>query len=160
MKHYYEEINLFVDCELEEEKAAEIFKHIGECQECRKLLSDLILLKEKSRTFCAENLREINKPKPENKFYKVAFYASSAAAVLLLFFLSTSKPKETYFTQNIVRVDTVYIPKEIPAGTIQNAVSFSPAKQIIKTGKIKSPYLAFIRNLKTENVTSADIVSN
>lgn len=153
MKHFNEEINLFVDGELGHEKQSEMFAHVAECSECRKLFSDLIILKEKSRIFCAENLDEIkNKPKAQTvgKFYRAAFYASSAAAILLLFLLATAKPKEVLVTKNEVRVDTVFVEKEV-------SVQKKPKRHItIVATKRKDnsqiKYLDYINSLKTEKV--------
>lgn len=163
MKHFSEEINLFVDGELHREKQSEMFAHTAECGECRKLFSDLITLKEKSRIFCAENLEEIkNKPKVQTigKFYRAAFYASSAAAILLLFLLATAKPKEVLVTKNEVRVDTIFVEKSIVQNQPTVANISNAAKKVNKSKPQKSPYLAYLLSIKTEQVTFADIVSS
>lgn len=163
MKHYEYEINLFVDGEPAENVKTEMFSHLSDCTECRSLLSDLITLKEKSRVYCSENLSQIkNKPKPASRFYKIAFYASTAAAILLLFLLVTAKPTETFVTKNEVRVDTVFVQKEIPIAQNQltKNSSSTPGKKGKKSNAQKSSYLAYIISLKTEQVTFADIVSS
>ncbi|MFA7419814.1 MAG: zf-HC2 domain-containing protein [Melioribacteraceae bacterium] len=153
MKHFNEEINLFVDGELESEKQSEMFAHTAECTECRKLFSDLIILKEKSRIFCAENLDEIkNKPKAQTigKFYRAAFYTSSAAAILLLFLLATAKPKEVLVTKNEVRVDTVFVEKEVSVQKTPKRHITIVATKRKDNSQIK--YLDYINSLKTEKV--------
>ncbi len=160
MKHFNEEINLFVDGELDREKQSEMFAHTAECGECRKLFSDLITLKEKSRIFCAENLDEIkNKPKVQTvgKFYKAAFYASSAAAILLLFLLATAKPKEVLVTKNEVRVDTLFVEKE---KTILNEVN---KKLFVTTKPMRKRSNEFalvneMKKMKTTKITFSDLI--
>lgn len=165
MKHFNEEINLFVDGELESEKQSEMFAHVAECSECRKLFSDLIVLKEKSRIFCGENLEEIkNKPKAQTigKFYRAAFYASSAAAILLLFLLATAKPKEVFVTKNEVRVDTVFVEKEKAVNTNQNIAvdTKTPGKKVVTAkNKKREAYLEFLFSLRSEKLSEADLVT-
>src|ERR1035437_2790820 len=106
MKHFDFEINLFVDGELGEKDKKEMFIHLSECEDCRNMLSDLLLLKEKSRIHITKNINEIrNLPKKNNLFYKIGFYTSTAAAIVLLFLFATSKPKGTFVTKNEVRID-------------------------------------------------------
>lgn len=159
MKHYEYEINLFVDGELEKEKQSELFEHLAACKDCQTLFTDTLTLKEKTRLFCVENLNQIkNKPKPASKFYKIAFYTSSAAAVLLLFLLITAKPKETFITKNEIIVDTVFVEKEIPIA--QNQLSKSSSLPPGKLEQLISQqmYLRYVQNLHTEKITDADLI--
>ncbi len=88
MKHYDYQINLFVDGELEENEREEMFTHLAGCKQCQALLSDMMILKEKSKVFCNEHLSEIkNKPMKVGKLYRIGFYASTAAAIILIFIL-------------------------------------------------------------------------
>ncbi len=159
MRHFNEEINLFVDGELDREKQSEMFAHVAECGECRKLFSDLITLKEKARIICAENLDEIkNKPKAQNvgKFYRAAFYASSAAAILLLFLLATAKPKEVLVTKNEVRVDTVFVGKEKAIAIVKKNSFSPPGKEELFNSQEK--YLQYVNSLRTIKFTDAAII--
>lgn len=150
MKHYEYEINLFVDGELEKEKQSELFEHLADCQDCQSLFADTLTLKDKTRLFCVENLNQLkNKPKPVNKFYKIAFYASSAAAVLLLFLLITEKPKETLNTKNEVRVDTVFVQKEIPILETKYIPSNPNNETKMVFNSSDKSYIAYIMDLPT-----------
>ena len=157
MKHYEYEINLFVDGELEKEKQSELFEHLAACNECQSLFTDTFTLKEKTRLFCIENLNQIkNKPKPVSKFYKIAFYVSSAAAVLLLFLLITAKPKETFITKNEVRVDTVFVEKERTIALANNKSFSTPGKE--KLFNSQERYLQYVNSLRTIKFTDAAII--
>ena len=161
MRHYNDEINLFVDCELEMEKRDELFSHLSECKECQNLLVDLLALKEKSRIFCSDNISDLkNKPKTINKFYRLGFYTTSAAAIILLFLFITSKPKETYITKNEVSVDTVFVQKEVPAAqlTNSNSNSFNPGKKGIGEKSSQQYYVDYVMSLRTVKITEADVV--
>lgn len=158
MKHYEYEINLFVDGELEKEKDSELFEHLANCEDCQSLFTDTLILKEKTRLFCVENLNQIkNKPKPVSKFYKIAFYASSAAAVLLLFLLITAKPKETFITKNEVRVDTVFVEKEKPLLNEGNKKLFANTKQKSKSSN-EVAFVNEIKKMKTTKITLSDLI--
>jgi hypothetical protein len=161
MKHYDYEINLFADCELEEEKREELFSHLVGCKECQNLLADLLLMKEKSRTYCADNITKLQSaPKRTSKFYKIGFYSSAAAAVILLFLLTTAKPKETYITKNEVRIDTVFVQKEIPIAQLQkaNSNSFTPGKKELKVESSQKSYLLYVNSLHSIKITDADVI--
>ncbi|KAF0139594.1 MAG: hypothetical protein FD122_3144 [Stygiobacter sp.] len=158
MKHYEYEINLFVDGELEKEQQSELFEHLANCEDCQSLFTDTLLLKEKSRVYCAENLYQIkSKPKPVSKFYKIAFYTSSAAAVLLLFLLITAKPKETFVTKNEVRVDTVFVEKEKPLLNEGNKKLFANIKQKSKSSN-EVAFVNEIKKMKTTKITLSDLI--
>lgn len=162
MKHYEMEINQYVDGELTPEETKEMFRHIGECDACREMLSDFISLKEKSRVFCAENIKEISSApaSKKNGFYKYAFYISSAAALILLFLLSTFKQENKTEIVNVSRVDTVYVQKEIRIPEAKPVQQTNLASHGGKNSINKSPYLAFIMSLKTESVTPADKITS
>ncbi|MBI3123364.1 MAG: zf-HC2 domain-containing protein [Ignavibacteriales bacterium] len=158
MKHYEYEINLFVDGELEKEQQSELFEHLAACEDCQSLFTDTLILKEKTRSFCVENLNQIkNKPKPVSKFYKIAFYTSSAAAVLLLFLLITAKPKETFITKNEVRVDTVFVEKEKPLLNEGNKNLFANTKQKSKSSN-EVAFVNEIKKMKTTKITLSDLI--
>ena len=158
MKHYEYEINLFVDGELEKEKHSGLFEHLANCNDCQSLFTDTLILKEKTRLFCVENLNQIkNKPKPVNKFYKIAFYASSAAAVLLLFLLVTAKPKETFITKNEVRVDTVFVEKEKPILNEGKKELFANTKQKSKSSN-EVAFVNEMKKMKTTKITLSDLI--
>ncbi len=158
MKHYEYEINLFVDGELEKEKQSELFEHLSDCNDCQTLFTDTLTLKEKTRLFCVENLNQIkNKPKPASKFYKIAFYASSAAAVLLLFLLITAKPKETYITKNEVRVDTVFVEKEKAILNEGNKKLFTNTKHKSQSSN-EVAFVNEMKKMKTTKITLSDLI--
>lgn len=158
MKHYDYEINLFIDGELDEENREELFLHLAECNECRNTFADLLLLKEKSKAHCSESINQLKqKPSVAKSFYKFGFYAASAAAVFLLFFLVSQKPKETFTTKNEVRIDTVFVQKEIPVtqNQLTNTNSLTPGKkELIQSSQ--QEYLRYVMNLRTEKFTEAD----
>jgi len=161
MKHYEYEINLFADGELPAQEQKELFVHLSECGECRKNLSDYYQLKERSRDFCAQNISQLkNARSKSNIFYKTGFYISAAAAVILLFLLFTDKPAPTYITKNEVRVDTVFVQKEVPTNQIQTVRnnSLTPGKKGLNPKTKRQPYLEYLLTLRTENVTEADLV--
>ncbi|OGU64220.1 MAG: hypothetical protein A2499_02105 [Stygiobacter sp. RIFOXYC12_FULL_38_8] len=156
MKHYEYEINLFVDGELEKEKQSELFEHLANCNDCQSLFTDTLILKEKTRLFCVENLNQIkNKPKPVNKFYKIAFYASSAAAVLLLFLLITAKPKETFITKNEVRVDTVFVEKAVN-NEIKNVSTLGKKLKTINSNQFS--LVNEMKEMKSAKITFSDLI--
>jgi len=161
MKHFDYEINLFVDGELGEIDKKEMFIHLSECEECRNTLSDFLLLKEKSRMHIAENIKEIkNTPKKNNLFYKIGFYTSTAAAIVLLFFLTSSKPIKPFTTKNEVRIDTIFVKKEIPI--VQNktapAHSITPGKSKMPIESSQKEYLRYVMSLPSEKITNADLI--
>lgn len=155
MKHYEYEINLFADGELPRQDHKELFLHLPECDECRKTLSDYYLLKEKSRDFCSQNISYIkNKPSKQSIFYKAAFYTSAAAAVILLFILFTNKPAPTYITKNEVRVDTVFVQKEVSYTQnqmVKNSSLTPGKKELIQTSQ--QEYLRYVMSLRTVTFT-------
>ena len=161
MKHYDFEISLFIDGELENEKHNELFSHLAGCADCQKLLADSLVLKEKARVFCTENINEIkNKPKAVNKFYKYGFYASAAAAVLLIFLLASTKPKEVLVTKNEVRVDTVFVEKAINTNQIVAVNTITPGKKVVTAkNKKREAYLDYLFSLRSEKLTETDLVS-
>ncbi|TSA28927.1 MAG: hypothetical protein D4R68_03190 [Ignavibacteriales bacterium] len=158
MKHYDYELNLFIDGELEEGNGEELFLHLAECNECRNTLADLLLLKEKSKMYCSENINQLKqKPSSSKSFYKFGFYAASVAAVFLLFFLFSRNPKDTFTTQKQVRVDTVFVQKGIPVtqNQLTNTNSLTPGKkELIQSSQ--QEYLRYVMNLRTEKFTEAD----
>lgn len=157
MKHFDFEINLFVDGELGEADKKEMFTHLSECEECRNTLSDFLLLKEKSRMHITENIKEIqNSPKKNKLFYKIGFYTSAAAAIVLLFLFATSKPKETFVTKNEVRIDTIFVKKEIPIAQnkIAPAHSITPGKRRMPEESSQKEYLRYVMSLPTLTFTS------
>lgn len=159
MRHYEFEINLFVDGELAGESRKELFEHLSECSECQNTFSQFLQIKEKSRTFCSDNLNQIkNKPKQSTKLYKIGFYTSAATAVFLLFFLVSQKPKETLITKNQVRVDTVFVQKENSNTQFQktNANSITPGMKELPKESSQKAYLHYVMNLRTEKFTEAD----
>ena len=159
MKHYKDEINLFIDCELDADKREELFSHLSECNECRDLMADLLLLKDKSQKYCSDNISNLKtKPKSVNKYYMIGFYISSAAAVLLIFLLTTSKPKEVYITKNEVRVDTVFVQKDVPITTVNNLNSFIPGKKEGNDVSSQQRYIDYVKSMRTVIITDADIV--
>jgi uncharacterized membrane protein (UPF0127 family) len=163
MKHFDYEINLFVDGELGEVDKKEMFIHLSECEKCRNTLSDFLLLKEKSRLHIAENIIEIkNTPKKNNLFYKIGFYSSAAAAIVLLFLLTSSKPKETFVTKNEVRIDTIFVKKEIPIAQnkIIPAHSITPGKRRMPEESSQKEYLRYVMNLRTEKITKTDKINS
>lgn len=181
MKHYEYEINLFVDGELPEDKNKELFAHMAECTECRNLYPEFVLLEKQTKEYYdqkissnipnksplaniypAKNNNQIRKNSKVNnpQFYKMAFYISAAAAIILMFINLNKKPETASLTTNAIRVDTVYIQKEIPVNIAKNEISVIPAKHVSTFKKNKSPYLTFILSLKTEKVTSLDKVSS
>ncbi len=162
MKHYEMEISQYIDGELNPDESREMFRHIGECVECRELLSDFIMLKDKSRSFCTENIKEISgtRPAKSSGFYKYAFYASSAAAIILIFILSTFKQEQKTEIVNAARVDTVYVEKEIPIPETKPVPQPKLASHRSRSSINKSPYMAFIMSLKTESVTPADKITS
>jgi hypothetical protein len=152
MKHYDYEINLFVDGELAETEKQELFAHLAECNECRNAISELLLLKEKSRLHIAESINGIKKaPKKINAFYKIGFYSSAAAAIILLILLAAGKPKETFVTKNEVRIDTVFVNKEIQIAQnkITEARSVTPGKRIVPVETSQKEYLRYVMSLRT-----------
>lgn len=161
MKHYEYEINLFADGELSAQDQKELFSHLADCGECRKTFSDYLLLKEKSRDFCSQNLSQMkNKPSRLNIFYKVGFYSSAVAAAILLFVLFTNKSAPTYITKNEVRVDTVFVQQDVPYTQNQNVKnsSLTPGKKELNQKRKRQPYLEYLLSLRTEKVTQADLV--
>ncbi|PKL82533.1 MAG: hypothetical protein CVV24_09675 [Ignavibacteriae bacterium HGW-Ignavibacteriae-3] len=161
MKHFDDEINLFIDREIEEERRKELFAHLAGCDECRNTLSELLLIKERSRNYLTENLNFIkNKPDKSNMIYKIGFFTSAVAAVILLLMLTTSKPEKIYITKNEVRVDTVFVQKEVPSvqNQIANANSLTPGKKELIQKTKRQPYLEYLMTLRTEKVTQADLV--
>ncbi len=162
MNHYEYEINLFADGELPQHEQKELFFHLAECGECQKTLSDYLLLKEKSRDFCSQNISLLkNKPSKQNLFYKVGFYSSAAAAVILLFILFTNKQTPTYFTKNEARVDTVFVQKEVPSPQNQTVKisSLTPGKKEFVFTSQKE-YLRYVMSLRTEVFTKADLIKS
>lgn len=162
MKHYEMEINQYIDGELSSDETKEMFRHIGECDECRGLLSDFIVLKDKARLYCAENIKEIsNTPSVKRSgFYKYAFYASSAAALILLFLLSTFKQEQKPEILNVTRIDTVYVEKEVRVPALKEPRQSNLVSNKSRNAGNKSPYMAFIMSLKTESVTPADKITS
>ena len=161
MKHFDYEINLFVDGELGEADKKEMFIHLSECEQCRNALSDFLLLKEKSRMHIADNIKEIkNTPKKNNLFYKIGFYTSAAAAIVLLFLLTSSKPKETFVTKNEVRIDTIFVKKEIPIAQNKTAQAHSatPGKRRVPAESSQKEYLRYVSGLRSERMTDADVL--
>lgn len=151
MKHYDYEINLFIDGELEEKNREELFLHLAECNECRNTFADLLLLKEKSKMYCSENINQLKqKPSSSKSFYKFGFFAASVAAVFLLFFLVAQSPKDSFIAKNIVRVDTVFVQNQS-----KNINSLTPGKkELIQTSQ--QEYLHYVMSLRTEKFTEAD----
>ena len=45
MKHFDDEINMFIDGELGDEMREELFAHLTGCDECQNTLTELLLLK-------------------------------------------------------------------------------------------------------------------
>lgn len=162
MKHYEYQINLFVDGELPKGEHKELFVHLAGCDECGKALSDYYLLKERSREFCSQNISHIkNKPSKQNIFYKVGFYTSTAAAVILLVILFTSRPAQTYLSKNEVRVDTVFVQKEVSFTQNQIAQNNSlipGKKELVSTSQ--QEYLRYVMDLRTEVFTQADLIKS
>ena len=161
MKHYEYEINLFADGELPREDQKELFVHLAECDECRKILADYLLMKERSREFCSKNISLImNKPSKQNIIYKVGFYTSAAAAVILLVIMLTNKPAQTYNSKNEVRVDTVFVQKEIPIAQNQltSNNSLTPGKKELIEESSQKAYLHYLMSLRTVKITDADVI--
>lgn len=155
MKHFEYEINLFTDGELAKQDQKELFVHLVVCGECQKTLSAYLLLKEKSRDFCSQNISLLkNKPAWQNIFYKVGFYTSAAAAVILLFILFTNKPAPTYITKNEVRVDTVFVQNQ----TVSNNSLTPGKKELVSTSQ--KEYLRYVMSLRTEVFTKADLIQS
>ena len=152
MKHYELEINLLLDGELLEDEKEELFNHLAECPECRKAFSEYAELKDKSNGYCTrllaagktKNFSRHKQPAP--KFYKRAFYLSSAAALLFIFLQFNQKPSIQYITKNEVRVDTVFVPKE--KTVIKQAKGNIPSES---NQKNISQYLASIKDLPLES---------
>ena len=101
-----------------------------------------------------------NKPKTTNLFYRIGFYTSAAAAILLLFILVAAKPKETTVTKNGVRVDTVFIQKEISntQNYVNQANSFNPGKKESYPEASLKNHLLYVMGLRTVRITEADII--
>ena len=161
MKHYEYEINQFVDGELPQQEHKGLFDHLAGCDECQKTLSDYYLLKERSREYSTRNLSQIkNTPSKNNMFYKIGFYTNAAAAVMLMFILFTNKPATLFVTKNEVRVDTVFVQKEVPLPQNQsvNNNSLTPGKKELIQKRKRPPYLEYLLSLRTEKVTQADLV--
>jgi len=161
MKHFDYEINLFVDGELGGADKNKMFIHLSECEECRNILSDMLLLKEKSRIHITKNINEIkNSPKKNNLFYKIGFYTSAAAAIVLLFLFATSKPKETFVTKNEVRFDTIFVKKEIliAQNKITPAYFITPGKRRMPEESSQKEYLRYVMSLPAEKITNADLI--
>ena len=55
MKHYDLEISRFIDNELSANEQKELFSHLSNCEDCGKILSDFMEMKQNSRSFY-ENL--------------------------------------------------------------------------------------------------------
>lgn len=161
MKHYDYEINLFIDGELVETEKQEMFIHLASCEKCRNTFEDFIRLKESTRKIIGEDISEIkNKPKRTNLFYRIGFYASTAAAIIFLFIITTSKPKETFVTKNEVRVDTVFVKPRIPEVNNQITMTHSatPGKRSVSVESSQKEYLRYVASLRTEKLTEADII--
>ena len=162
MQHYEYEINLYLDKELQAEKEPEMFQHLSVCDDCRKTFYNYKLVKEKSNqhfknkyeNIPSENSREFNP-------YKVISYISAAAAVILLFILFTNKPVPTYITKSKVRVDTVFVQKELPFTQNQIAQnnSLTPGtKELVQTSQ--QEYLRYVMSLRTEVFTNAVLIKS
>lgn len=163
MKHYEFEISQFVDGELNGGEKNELFRHLSECSECQKIFSEYLTLNEKSKDFCAgkisdyiqENLpitlnsayAKINTGRKWNRFYKSAFYISSAAAVILLFLTVTRKPDTEVITKTVSRVDTLFVPKE---RVVYKTVQVNSVKQLKNTESNEREYIKYVLNMRSE----------
>ncbi|MGA7722567.1 MAG: zf-HC2 domain-containing protein [Ignavibacteriaceae bacterium] len=115
MKHYDLEISRFIDNELSANEQKELFSHLSNCEDCGKILSDFMEMKQNSRSFY-ENLSVVlNKTfdlpfgttqKKGEKLYKLLFYFSAAASIILgAMFL--------YKSTSVVRLETKYSALEL-----------------------------------------------
>jgi hypothetical protein len=166
MKHYEFEISQFVDGELTGEERNELFLHLSGCGECQKVFSEYLILKEKSKDFCAGKIsEEINKkaftlkqPVPERKrlFYRTAFYIRSAAAILLLFFTITLKPRTEVVTKTVTKIDTLMVPKEKVVYKFKTV----QAKTFRNPESDERGYIKYVQNMRTEDLPKGSSINN
>ena len=174
MKHYEYEINLHFDGELDNEQEIELYNHLSVCRECRENFNAYNRLRRETKTVYNKKItgilfqpdsetEELNKiistKKIENlsKYYRAGFYTSAAAAVILLFLLIAVKPKETILTRNEVRIDTVFVNKDIPVAQNQvtNAHSVTPGKRKVHVESSQKEYLRYVMSIPTITFTDA-----
>lgn len=150
MKHYEFEMSLYIDGELPKEEEANLFSHLTECGECRKVFLSLHKVKKMAKDHFTKKL-EIpdKKEKAEGNIYKYSFYAASAAAVFLLIFFLNRKPVTVYTTKNEMRVDTIYIRKEKPELKIVKKERVYPEAN-------QKNYVHYVMNLPTYKITEKD----
>lgn len=166
MRHYEFEINLQIDGELGNEEQIELYNHLSICQECRDNFNKYNQLRRETKPIYNKNIanvllnlnedeligtRDAGKVDSSKKFYKIGFYISAAAAIILLFFLTSSKSKETFVTKNEVRIDTIFVKKEIPItqNKTVRAYSITPGKRSVFVESSQKAYLQYVMSLRS-----------
>lgn len=161
MKHYDFEINLLLDGELPESDKDELFTHLSKCRECSDAFSQYLLVKEKSKEFCIQNLDStLNKNAARNRLYKYSFYMSAAAVVILIMLLAGIKLQPVYVTKVHVKTDTVYVQDK--TGILALNQTIKPpmilAGNKLSKGKPESKFLYYVFSLPSEKITDADLI--
>lgn len=155
MKHLEYEINLFIDGELPKENEDELFKHLAECVECRRDISKLLLLKEKSKDFIAHEISQLKRKEPKsNIFYKVSFYTGVAASIIILILLLITKPNISLVSKENAVTDSLYSRNKNQNLQYQK----SEQRLVAIKGTDQQLYINYIMNLRTEKITDADLL--
>jgi hypothetical protein len=162
MKHYDFEISLFVDGELTGNSKDELFVHLSKCRECRDAFSNYLLLKEKSREFCSQQIDGVENNKMEkNLVHKAYFYTSAAAAVILAALLIGIKLQPAYKAKTYVKIDSVFVvpPKiEIPGHNPKAQASLNYVNKKIPKQLSGSKLIESVLNMPSEKITDADLI--
>ena len=123
MKHYENEINRFIDNQINEVEQKELFAHLSNCSECIALLNDYMEIKGKTNNFYKELSYEpgekifVLNAEKKNK-YKYNFYFSAAAAVILGFLFLLNLNNKNNFEMKYLELRTKFISLEKSYNTL------------------------------------------
>ncbi len=155
----------YVEGELDKNDEAKLINHLAECEDCRKILSDYVDMKNQAGAFY-KTVKQDSIVAPETKAIKTKFTFrrivaySAAAAIVIIGFLLIAFPVKENDVINKSRTDSV---TEVKTGKTENNILLTenkPVKKIIQSNlkrKIKrKSYDAFITNQKWR--TEADTI--
>ena len=144
MKHYEEDINLFIDGELPKGNRRELFNHLAICDECSNIYSDYQFISNKCKEKISSNLESFKqRPDSRNTFYKYAFYFSAAASIIILMLFLFGKRETNLANLETNKVDTIFIRNSEHLKNVNGQKSYENSFNSDKE------YLEYINNLRT-----------
>jgi hypothetical protein len=140
MQHYDFEISQFIDNELSASEQKELFLHLSGCEECSKILSDFMGMKNGAKSHYNNLSAELKSPAglligstavKKRNVYKRLFYVSMAASIVFAILLLSK-------VSDVDRLKIKYTELEVKIVGINNADKSKSQKDITSTINFKN----------------------